>query len=307
MSIKVFKRTREEVTPATVPATYTEWSEWIETTDVPPYTNTLLMEYSIGGIEDTSDLKNLFQMFSTELKTTIQDVQSISHLEQEHFATIVSEGIVGAMNSSVNALRVLKANKEMILNNELDRVLKDAQIETEKKRALDIASQTAVRDAQSEKDLLLKDAQIETENKNQAIKDQQELAEKIKNGGIHYNYTYYVEGDAEVTAGTKEIGDIKSKTIATGDAKSIYEIDKETKIAQIGYTKAQEDALYQQLEDNRKIKVMNNVSSTYGTMGAGGLTVSSEAWTFYFQIAKNLIEGTSTISIPTSTVITKVA
>jgi len=77
------------------------------------------------------------------------------------------------------------------------------------------------------------DEQIETENINQKIKDQQEIAEKIKNGSVSYIYTYYQATDAEVVAGTKKAGDIKTKTLSTGIGKSIYEIEMEKLLQEI--------------------------------------------------------------------------
>ncbi len=65
--------------------------------------------------------------------------------------------------------------------------------------------------------------QLKTEKKNQAIKDQQELGEKLKNGEIHYAYTYYEETDQEVIDGLKKVGDIKTKTLEDGAGISFYE------------------------------------------------------------------------------------
>lgn len=81
-------------------------------------------------------------------------------------------------------------------------------------------------------DLLNK--QINTENINQDIKAQQEIAERIKNGNILYVYTYYQDTDAEVIAGTKKTGDIKTKTLnANGIGKSIYELEMDKLLQEI--------------------------------------------------------------------------
>jgi len=65
---------------------------------------------------------------------------------------------------------------------------------------------------------------------------------------------------------------------------------------------AQEDAITQQVIDNRKIKVFDTLGETYGTVGAGGLTVSSEMWTTFFALGADLSDFTA----PTTTTVTKV-
>ena len=66
---------------------------------------------------------------------------------------------------------------------------------------------------------------------------------------------------------------------------------------------AQKNGITQQVIDNRKIKVLSSLSETYGTFGAGGLTMSSDMWKTYFDIASNL----SGIAGPTSTTVSKVS
>jgi hypothetical protein len=75
--------------------------------------------------------------------------------------------------------------------------------------------------------------QINTETINQGIKDQQELAEKLKNGQIYYEYTYFEATDQEVIDGLKNVGDIKTKDIGTGLAKSLYEVQIEKLIQEL--------------------------------------------------------------------------
>lgn len=69
--------------------------------------------------------------------------------------------------------------------------------------------------------------QIKVQNKEYLIKDQQEIAEKIKNGGIYYEYTYYAEDAPEVISGDVEVGDVKTKTLMDGTTKSLYEAQKD--------------------------------------------------------------------------------
>ena len=53
---------------------------------------------------------------------------------------------------------------------------------------------------------------------------------------------------------------------------------------------------------NNKIKALDALSDTYGTFGAGGLTLSSDMWTTYFSIVSNL----AGVTPPTSTSVSKV-
>lgn len=66
---------------------------------------------------------------------------------------------------------------------------------------------------------------------------------------------------------------------------------------------AQEDAITQQVVDNRKIKVIDAMGECYGTVSAGGLTVSAEMWKVWFDFIKTL---DNTSGVPSTTAITKV-
>jgi len=65
---------------------------------------------------------------------------------------------------------------------------------------------------------------------------------------------------------------------------------------------AQEDAIIQQVIDNRNIKVLQVLGDTFGTVGAGGLTVSADMWQSMFGLANTIASTT----VPTSTTVTKV-
>jgi hypothetical protein len=48
-------------------------------------------------------------------------------------------------------------------------------------------------------------------------------------------------------------------------------------------------ALIQSVIDNRKIKALDSLADTYGTFGAGGLTMSSDMWNVYFGLVSDLV------------------
>lgn len=103
-------------------------------------------------------------------------------------------------------------------------------------------------------------------------------------------------------------------------AKSIKEqeaiVSQETrddKIAQVGatllktnaeasYIDEQETQLINSVSFNNEIKVFETLGDTYGTIGAGGLTVSSDMWSTYFTLANTLANAT----VPTSTTVSVV-
>ena len=72
--------------------------------------------------------------------------------------------------------------------------------------------------------------------------------------------------------------------------------------AEASYIDEQETQLINSVNYNNKIKALDSLADTYGTFGAGGLTVSSDMWNTYFSIVSDL----STATAPTSTTVTKV-
>lgn len=72
--------------------------------------------------------------------------------------------------------------------------------------------------------------------------------------------------------------------------------------AETSYIDEQETQLENSVNFNNKIKALDSLADTYGTFGAGGLTVSSDMWNTYFSIVSDLATATA----PTSTTVTKV-
>ena len=69
------------------------------------------------------------------------------------------------------------------------------------------------------------------------------------------------------------------------------------------YIKEQDDQLVNEVENNKKIRVLNSIGDLYGTQGAGGLTPSGDMWSYLFNIAAGLAGGTA----PSDTAVTKVS
>jgi len=123
------------------------------------------------------DVKDTIKALNDDLTNSLIKLQNETNMEDDVFVQIASDGYKNAMGISVNVIEILKRNE-------------------------------------------LVDEQIKTEKQNQLIKEQQELAEKIKNGGIYYKYI------------KDENGNI-IKELQNGTTKSIYEIQKELENAKI--------------------------------------------------------------------------
>jgi len=100
--------------------------------------------------------------------------------------------------------------------------------------------------------------------------------------------------DKEVNADVDYDNKTKQGTILE---KQAAKLDADTDLV-----KAQKDAISQQVIDNRKIKVFDGLLDSYGTNGAGGLTVSTDMWKYVFDLAADLTtqtapaQGTLTVS-----------
>ena len=257
---------------------------------------------------DTKDMETIFDNFLDKTTQKITTLYNDTNMEDEHFATIAGTVISTSMNSSVNAYESIKRCQ-----------LIDKQIITEEKKALDISSSTAVRDAQSAKDLDVKSQDIalkaeqiamsvkqqDTEtakaldissstavrysqsSKDLDIKYQQELSEKIKNGNVSITHTY-----------DEETGEVLTTTYGTGTSKSVYEAQIEKIISEKILVNSQTTELARSVKFNNQIKALDSYADMIGTMGAGGLVVSVSMWKTLKSMIKSLNDGTTTVTYP---------
>lgn len=86
--------------------------------------------------------------------------------------------------------------------------------------------------------------------------------------------------DKEVMADTNYDNAVKQGTILD---KQSTKLDADTALVT-----AQDNAITQQVIDNRKIKVFNGLLDSYGTNGAGGLSVSTDMWKYVFDLGADL-------------------
>lgn len=158
----------------------------------------------------------------------------------------------------------------------------------------------ALNKSKSEKQADLVAQQVLTEEENTLIKaeqrgiaeDQNFISDATKDYAVDLKlYERNIKEDEEyVSDATKDFkvnlaNYQATKTLNEGN----YIAEQQTQlIASVGY--------------NNKIRVMNSLADTYGTFGAGGLTMSADMWTTYFTLA-NDIAGSE---IPTSTTVVTV-
>ena len=180
-----------------------------------------------------ADLSTIYDNFLQKGLNALTQLQKDTEMEDEQLASASSNIIIGAMQNSVGALETLKRVE-----------LLELQKDTEVKKALDIVSTTAVRDAQSEQDLLNKAAQ---------------------------------------------------KTLIDNQ---VLKIIKDTAM-----TDEQRKQLILSVTYNNKIKALNSYGNMIGTMGAGGLVISSDMWSTFFTMVKGL--NTDISSNPSDTTVVK--
>lgn len=184
------------------------------------------------------------------------------------------------------------------------KALQDLQLETQMEdEALSTAASNVIIGAMSNSIQALETIKkIDLISKDLLIKDQELLAEQIKNGGIHFDYTY------------DDDGNILTKTLAIGDGKSFYEAQLEKEEAETALIKEQKLQLGYSVTYNNRLKATENYGNTLGQLGMGGLNVSAGMWTVYFNMLNDVytnygeVPVTKTISVPASNalVLTKV-
>ena len=181
----------------------------------------------------TTDLSIIYDEFLTKGLDNLKSLQKETQMEDEQIAAASASIIAAAMRESIGALEVLKRIEIL-----------DLQKVTETNKALDIASSTAVRDAQSDQDLKNKAAQ-------KILIDNQ-----------------------------------------------VLKLQKDT-----AFVDEQRTQLGLSVTYNNKIKSLNSYGNMIGTMGAGGLVISSDMWSAFFNMVKGLNVDVS--ANPTDTTIVK--
>jgi hypothetical protein len=186
---------------------------------------------------ETTKFEQNFEVISKVTIDKLVDIQERTNMEDMYFSDALSKSMASVIQGAISLIEVEHRNE---LSN------KEYQLkEQETKRTL-------------------------------LIKDQQEISEKIKNGGVSYAYTYNIDGT------------IATKTLVNGTVKSIYELEMET-----------EKARATGFRDNLRIKRAEHLGNTIFGLGAGGLKPNASLWGQYFASLNDITAQTST-SLSTS-------
>jgi len=255
------------------------------------------------------DLSSVYDEFLKKGLDQLKELQKDTEMEDEQLANTASNIIVGAMQNSVSALEALKRVE-----------LLDLQKETEAKKALDIASSTSVRDAQSKQDLLNKASekarideqtalitkQAESEAKkaldiasSTSVRDaqsKQDLLNKASEQARIDEQTALITKQAESEA--KKALDIVSST-SVRDAQStkdllvkaeqiaMSKVQQEKVKADGSFVSTQETQLKYSVIYNNRLKTLKNYSDTLSNIGLGGFVIPSSMWSTYFDMAND--------------------
>jgi|SRR3990167_2331900 len=184
------------------------------------------------------------------------------------------------------------------------KALQDLQLETQMEdEALSAAASNVIIGAMANSIQALETIKkIDLIGKDLLLKDQELLAQQIKNGGIHFDYTYDIDGN------------VLTKTLAIGEGKSFYEAQLEKEEAETALIKEQNLQLGYSVTYNNRLKATENYGNTLGQLGMGGLNVSAGMWGVYFSMLNDVytnygsVPVAKTISVPAAAalVLTKV-
>ena len=229
----------------------------------------------------TKEIDTIFDNFLTKTIKKIELLYFETNMEDEHFATVASNVIASAMETSVNAYVSLK--KSGLIDQQI--AMSVAQEATELNKALDIASSTAVRNAQSEKDLEIK-------SKDMLLKDQQ-IAMSVAQEATELNKALDI-------ASSTAVRDAQSgQDLLNKEAQRQLLLKQALKLAaDTLFTARQTFELSRSVEFNNQIKALDSYADMIGTMGAGGLVISGDMWDTFFALIKSLNDATVKVEYP---------
>ena len=138
----------------------------------------------------------------------------------------------------------------------------------------------------------------ENELRLNGIKDRAVRSEQLTNAVIK-NYVDERTKNHKVATSASNL----AVTVGTQPHKiTLAQFQSNKAAADTDYVIEQETQLINSVRFNNEIKALDSLADTYGTFGAGGLTLSAEMWQTYFAIVAKL----ATVPPPTVTTVTKV-
>ena len=252
MSLSIEKRTRVLATDV--------WGAWASTTDAPPYTDTDLIEYKVGGSysNDKVPVNDPITITATELTSgAITQDSDGNYIWQ-------GTGIFDTLMEAVNGNVKVEFDSGRIVGPEYASTYLGS---------LQAALQASIQFGLS--------------------KDGAEAAANSK----RFTLDNILPVQAEKAQVDYDLAE------GTYDSKVALAANQANKVgADTSYVAEQEQQLINSVTFNNKIKALGSMADTYGTFGAGGLTLSTDMWTTYYSV----IEDLSGAAVPTTTTVTKV-
>lgn len=239
MTLQIEKRTRALNTDP--------WGNWVLTSDVPPYTDTDLVEYRIQNTTNVNvaDLQSIVDSALSEVtQIDVTDITSNTQLVQDgtNLWKVTGDGHFDKIMESVNLQLKAQFDSDRITGSEFA-------------RAYVALFQSTL--AQS----------------NQFVLGQR--ARELATDG----------GALDVAKKALELGVLEA-TQQTKIDQAVAQLEKLE--AETDYVKQQDKQLVASVGYNNKIKALDALGDTYGTFGAGGITVNADMWTTYFTIVTEL-------------------
>lgn len=243
-------------------------------------------------VEDGGYVGDLMSLADDHLAKVVD----AGHVSQSEAGSVYSAMIGHAINSGMQ----FGTTKEL-LENQTNMAIEKVNSEVKEQIILD--KRADLLDTQEEelglngiKDRLIKDAQKE--------KIQKEIAIATINESIADS----TKADKIAMSGYKKLVEETNKDIAVGTKASKISMVSQQLLkstADTSYVGAQQTALEEQVVDNRTIKAIDALGDTYGTFGAGGITVNAAMWKTYYDLVFDLTDvSTGTIDPNTITKVT---
>ena len=235
---------------------------------------------------DLTELNDIYSELDTQLKSTLNAQWDNNRLRGDAYAEVVAQSIT-AMFQTVASL--------MAQRMQLDEQARQADAELAEK-------------------IRVNDKQIESMAVEDALKNTQKL--ELELNGVAQRLIMAEQKNnvakdtdtkqAQINMLVQQLSEATEKqpcNVANVRKQGVLLDKQATKLdADTGLVNTQAQAIEEQVIDNRRIKMIQVMGDTYGTVGAGGLTVSADMWTTFFTKLNDL----DTISIPASKAVTKV-
>jgi len=286
------------------------------------------------AIITTEDMiNNAIKKISDDLLMKVEKLQEKTQMEDEYFATVIGNTIIASIDAGIRVVDTIKKHElvDAQIKTEVAReadlkastVIKYQQELAERIKNGDVSITHTYDDDTGEiltttygtgtsKSIyeVQKDAEeqkiSESEsnvtnrsnlaNRDIAIKAQQELAEKIKNGDVSITHTY-----------DDDTGEILTTTYGTGTSKSIYEVQKNKYTADIAFVTAQKAELEHSVVYNNRLKTLESYKGYLGDLGLGGFVIPKDMTKLYLDMVSNIYTNGNTtpqnitLTLPTAT------